>query len=216
VTICVVHQDPAPEVETGQVCTGCIRRIAADLADIPQLYAHITLTPARRAAGPRVTGSHDAPLPLNVDALDLTLPARAGTIHDRYGDQTGHQSVAAVLDDWVRDWRDQRGRGEGLPVSTVGVLVGWLTVRLDEACVDHPAIDEFAADMRRLRRTLRQVGGDGPERPERLPAPCPRCDLLALVREGGYVTCRNCPEWLDEDGYAEWTRQLAGRMRRAA
>lgn len=215
-TICVVHQAPAPEVETGQVCTGCTRRIAADLADIPTLYARITLTPAVNPGRVRVTGSHNAPLPLNVDALDLTLPARGGTVHDRYGDQTGHIPAATILDQWVDDWRDQRARGEGRPDPVVWVLADWLLVRLDDACADHPAVDEFAADMRRLRRQLLVAAGDGPVRAERLPAPCLRCDLLTLVRDDGDVRCRNCGEWLSDERYAEWVGVLARDARMAA
>jgi hypothetical protein len=214
-TICIVDQ--SREVETGQVCPGCTHRIACDLHDIADLYARISLRPVTGNTGPRVSGSREAPLPLRVDALDLTMPARGGTVHDLHGDQTGHIAVASVLDQWIDDWRDHRGKGERRPEPpTVIVLVGWLSVRLDDACGDHPAVDEFAADMRRLRRVLRMVVGDGPARPERLPAPCPACDLLALTRDHDGVRCRACERWWSEGQYAEWVGQLARSARMAA
>lgn len=166
---------------------------------------------------PRVSGSREAPLPLRVDVLDLTMPARGGTVHDLHGDQIGHVAVASVLDQWVEDWREHRDRGERRPEPpTVVVLVDWLGKRLGDACDDHPAIDEFAADVRRLCRVLRMVTGDGPARPERLPAPCPGCDLLALTRDHAGVRCRACGEDWTEGQYAEWVGRLVRDARMAA
>lgn len=214
--ICVVCQHPDRQVETGQVCPGCAHRTACDLRDIADLYAQISLEPSISAAGPRVSGSREAPLPLRVDALDLTMPARAGTIHDEHGDQCGHIAAASILDSWVDDWRSHRGKGEGRPLPTVVILADWLGVRLADACQDHPAIGAFADDMRRLRRALRAVIGDGPVRPERLPAPCPGCDLLALVRDHDGVRCRNCRGWWTFEQYTEWVGQLVRGAKAAA
>lgn len=215
-TTCVVCQNPDRQVEHGQVCPGCAHRIACDLRDIADLYVRLSLLPAVNPGRVRVTGSREAPLPLAVDVLDLTMPARGGTIHDQHGDQTGYIPVASELDQWVDDWREHLGRGERRPEPpTVVVLADWLGKRLDD-CLDHPAIDEFALDMRRLRQTLRRVSGDGPARPERLPAPCPRCDVIALVRDGDEVRCRMCPERMGEDEYATWVGRLAQSARMAA
>jgi hypothetical protein len=215
--ICVCCQNPDREVQTGQVCPRCAHRIACDLRDIADLYVRISLWPDTGATGPRVSGSREAPLPLRVDALDLTMPARGGTVHDPHGDQAGHVAVASVLDQWVEDWRQHRAAGERRPgPPTVVVLVDWLGIRLTDACHDHPAVDEFAADMRRLRRVLRVVVGDGPARPERLSAPCPGCDLLALTRDHDWVRCQGCGEWWTEEQYTEWVGRLARSARMAA
>jgi hypothetical protein len=215
--ICVVCANPDRDVETGQVCPGCAHRIACDLRDIADLYVHVSLWPGSGNAGPRVSGSREAPLPLRVDALDLTMPARGGTVHDMHGDQTGHIAVASILDQWVEDWRDHRGKGERRPEPpSVIVLTDWLGKRLDDACHDHPAIDEFAADMRRLRRTLRMVTGDGPVRPERLTGPCPGCDQLTLVKDDGDIRCRACWVALSQDEYDQWVGALVRSARMAA
>jgi hypothetical protein len=215
--ICVCCQHPDRDVETGQVCPGCAHRIACDLRDIADLYVQVSVYPGSGATGPRVSGSREAPLPLRVDALDLTMPARGGTVHDLHGDQIGHVAVASVLDQWVEDWREHRGKGERRPEPpTVVILAAWLGLRLGDACDDHPAIDEFAADVRRLCRVLRMVTGDGPVRPERLPAPCPGCDLLALTRDHAGVRCRACGEDWTEGQYAEWVGRLVRDARMAA
>jgi len=224
VTVCVVAQNPNHHVEHGQVCAGCTQRIRCDLDDIVHLYLRLDLQPGSGNHGPRVTGSREAPLPLRVDALDLTMPARGegltavGKEPDPDGVplQVGQPSVASTLDLWVRDWREVRDRGEGLPTPTVAVLVGWLTVRLDWACDEHPAVDEFAGEIRRLRNTLRREVGDVDPRPERLPAPCPACDLLAMVRDSDGVRCRNCRTELGDDEYADWVGRLARDARMAA
>jgi hypothetical protein len=193
--ICVVHQDPGQAVEQGQVCPGCTQRIRRHLADILDLYMRLDLRPGSSAGQPRVSGSREAPLPLRVDALDLTMPARGGTVHDQRGDQIGHVPVASILDQWVDDWREHRARGERRPEPpTVAVLVGWLDVRLDDACQDHPAIDEFAAGMRQLRADLRREVGDVDPGPRRRAWPCPGCGQLALVADEDHVRCAVC-EW---------------------
>jgi hypothetical protein len=222
--ICAVGQHPDREVEASQVCAGCIHRIACDLRDVADLYVRISLRPAAGAAGPRVSGSREAPLPLHLDALDLTMPARAEglTAAGREPDpggvplQVGYLSVASVLDLWVRDWRETRQRGEGLPAPTAVILADWLGKRLDWACAEHPAIAEFAGEIRQLRSTLHALTGDSPARPERLPAPCPGCDLLALIRDHAGVRCRACGEWWTEGQYHEWLGQLARSARMAA
>jgi hypothetical protein len=214
---CVVCQDPERVPGRGQVCESCRLPLPALLRDIADLHAHLDLTPGSGSTGPRVSGSHEPPLPLRIDALDLTMPARAGTVHDDHGDQVGHPAVATVLDQWVDDWRGTRATGEGRPAPTVPALVGWLTVRLDWACESHPAVDEFVAEMRRLRSILRAVSGDAPARPQRLTLPCQDCNQLALVRvvarEVRPVCCRACGRSWSENEYAEWVGVLAHAVR---
>lgn len=211
---CVVCQNPEQPVDRGQTCDDCAAGILRDLDRIPELYAQLSTVPVVRPGGVYVTGSHEAPLPLRVDALDLTMPARAGTVRDPYGDQVGHVPVASELDQWVDDWREHRGKGERRPEPpTVTVLASWLAKRLADACADHPAIDEFAADMHRIVNTLRAATGDTPSPPQRLPTPCSYCDQLTLVRVPARdvrpICCRACGRSWSEEEYAEWAGELA-------
>jgi hypothetical protein len=155
------------------------------------------------------------------------MPARIGGVHEPpctckeprpecrfghpHGDQAGHISVATLLDSWVRDWRDVLRLHEGLPTPTVMVLSTWLSNRIDRACADHPAIDEFAAEIRDLVRSLRRVTGVSEVRPEHLDVPCRRCDLLDLHRLPGEdrVECSSCGDLLTGAEYLRWVKLVA-------
>jgi hypothetical protein len=151
---CVVCARPGRIPHNPPVCSGCRFGIGDTLRTIPELYALLNPERVSVADGPKVSGSREAPIPIRVDVVDLTLTARNGVVIDGYGDQTGAQSVATILDQWVRDWRDTLWPDHSLPNPTVVELVGWLRNRLEVACDSHPAIDEFAAEVRALRRTL--------------------------------------------------------------
>lgn len=197
--------------ERANVCEGCRSRLAQLLHEIMAMHAVLpAMLQPGQSQGQRVSGSREAPLPLRVDPLDLTLPARAGTIHDPLGDQIGHQSVATILDSWARDWRDTLD-GDRPAGPTVPELVTWLAIRLPWACNQHPAIDEFARELRQLHRTLRIVTGLHEIRPEHLDVPCRRCDLLDLHRLPGEdrVECGSCGDLLTEDEYRRWCGLLA-------
>lgn len=218
--------------------------------DGPHAYTVLALPSAARAAatgGARVSGTHDAPVPVRLDVVDLTAPARAGSLlphanaalhqasaivlrtrtverHDyaaRWADQIGHLSVATTLDTWVRDWRGHRGKGEGWPAATVPAMAGWLADRLDDACDDHLAIDEFAAEIRDVHSALRGVLGPIGPWPELLVGvPCRRCDTVALYRlpVGHYgqqlwVECGSCGDLMTPEEVERWTQLLAASVK---
>lgn len=201
-------------------CGGCRTRLAADLVEVVDLFATLPawLIPGA-THGPKVSGSREPALPFDVGVVDLMLPARAGTIADPYGDQTGHPSVASVLDSWVRDWAGMRR--EHPPVPTVASLAGWLSVRLDWALATHPAVDEFADEIGALVRILRAANRQTRPRPVRcVGVPCPRCDWTALWRrpDSDEVECGNedCRRVLTVAQYDQWVAALAAQARRAA
>lgn len=198
-----------------QVCDGCRARLGRDLAEIAKLHAVLPdLMEPGRAGTQRVSGTREAPLPLRVDVLDLSLPLRgAEAISDPHGDQTGHLPVVAVLDQWARDWRDTRDQGERLPVPTVPELVRWLANRLGWACDQHPAVDEFATEVDQKLTELRGVHGLTRLR-HRLPAPCPSCELLAVYRDDGadWIECGGCGRLWSEAEWARLVTVLAGEV----
>lgn len=171
----------------------------------------------------KVSGSKQPAVPTNLDKLDLAGGARLGSRgpHARGvlgdDDQIGHLAVATELDVWVRDWRDTLYPGHSLPVPTVPVMVDWLAKRLHDACDQHPAIDEFATDVRDLRSTIRGVLGltDAPK--ERCHGiACRSCDNLTLFRDNGLVSCAYCGLHYSEQEYRDWTGLLAAQARRVA
>lgn len=209
-TVCVVCQKRQPNRPL--VCDGDRKRLALDLRELPDLYALLPTVVASHGSGAeKVSGSREAPVPVCLAVVDLLAPARrpepTAAARQHPEDVEGALSVASTLDEWVRDWRQHRAKGERLPAPTVVSLAGWLATRLDEACDDHPAIDEFAGELRGLMAQLR--GALALKRHiERLPAPCPTCDTLALYREvdpyrgaSGWVECGGCGRLWSEDEY---------------
>jgi hypothetical protein len=122
------------------------------------------------------------------------------------GDQVGDPSVASVLDSWARDW--QSYRWALLPDPTVAALTWWLGERLEWACEDHPAVDDFAAEISDLACRMRP---HGPRAELKLGVPCRSCDMTALYQWPGSdrVECGNCPALLTDEEYARWTQLLA-------
>lgn len=208
--------------EKAQVCQPCRQRVEDQLAEIADLAAQLPdhLEPGQ-SNGQRVSGSREAPVPLDLDVLDLTNDARhtsatpAARQHPE--DQIGHDSIASRLDSWVLDWIDTLRLNESPPQPTVRRLTQWLTDRLDKACNEHPAIDDFADEMRRLRTTLRGATGQLEPQPEHIAAPCPACDLITLIRRQGEdtVECGNpdCRRVLTLTEYHRWIGLVAADIR---
>lgn len=214
-TQCVVCQ--RREAERPMVCQPCRTGLAHDLAEVGRLWA---LLPAALepgvSTGQRVSGSREASLPLRIDPLDLSLAAGVPEpVTDPYRDQCGFRPVAGVLDSWARDWQESLWPDHRLPVPTVPSLVGWLSDRLGVVCDRHPAVDEFAAEIRATLAQLRHVHGLVPPEPERIrDVECDRCDRRLLYRRqdgSGDVECHNraCGRVMTAADYTAWTKRLA-------
>lgn len=137
----------------GMVCDSCRERMTADLASIPDDYAALDLERGRGEQG-RLTGGFESSPPLNISALSLLGP--------------GQDTPLARLEGWVWDWA---GRLEQEPTTGMYPVCGWLSARLDWACNDHPAVDEFAQDVKDIAAVLRSHRGR--DRGERV-GNCPR------------------------------------------
>lgn len=219
--ICTPHRTTPRYPTRPQTCDPCRTWLTNTLQTIPALHHTLENTNPAHAAlaanqGTRVSGTTEGHAPTNIDTLDLTSTARIpNPIAGWNDDQTGHLPVASILDTWVRDWANQRGKGEKLPIPTVPELSNWLTNRLEDACDNHPSIEEFAEDLRALRSTLMAANGliDIPDYKKGIP--CPSCDYLALVRHNGsdWIECDHCNRLLTADEYTRWTELLAEQER---
>lgn len=180
----------------GYVCDRCRIGEVRRLGEIGTLYA---LLPAALEANPVVV-------------IDLTYPATGGahatvTIHEapEYDDQHGVINAAATLDSWAREWASTL-RATDLPkVPTVPRLARWLQTWLPIACDSHPAIDDYAAEIRHLAAGMRRaINRD--LTPMRYEAPCPYCGTKTLRREAGgdWIECGGrdgCGRLWGEDEY---------------
>lgn len=163
-----------------QACGGCRQRIASQLLEIRELMQILPAALDRQ----------------HLDIIDLTHPSRFGagptTIHDPRKDQTGKIAVAARLDSWAQDWITTLPNvGQMLPPPTIPELVRWLYTRAMTACDQHPAIDEFAAELRQMITDMRNAIDLNLE-PVRYKAPCPYCGTQTLQRERGadWIECK--------------------------
>lgn len=198
-----------------QVCDGDRARLRRDLSGLPDAVASLPREPGT-GHGPRVSGTPEPRLPVRLLVVDLTLRANQGSLRPwshRFEDedQVGPLSVATVLDTWVRDWVETREQREHLPLANVVSLVGWLLNRLDWACDEHPAVDEFASDLRDMVRAVhsaQQLGGAG-EKVGHCPAVLrddSRCG--AGLRADPYMARITCPRCS-----TSWNRDTGGWLR---
>jgi hypothetical protein len=170
---------------------------------------------ASKAKAPRITGSRERPAPLPLNIIDLTANARYNTVTDSFGDQTGEHAVLTILDTWVRELRQHRHKGEGLPLLSPRHLADWLLLRLDEACDTFESVADMAGEVRHLRGALRAtLGLAGPDTDLKDGVYCPRCDHQELYHQTGsqYIECGNCPALLTLDEFSQWVKLSSANL----
>lgn len=172
-------------------------RLHRQLTDLPELlaYAHLALQPGSAPRGGRVSGAtRTAPLPCRLDVLSLLGPAAPDTVRDLTGDQHGLTPVIGSLQAWARIVEEEHpcssrpGREHTCRPNeaTIGSLLAYLTARDVLAwTVQQPWADEYAAEINAVHRALQPFALLRPRRRPLPQLPCPRCDLLSLVREDG-------------------------------
>jgi ribosomal protein L37AE/L43A len=169
--------------------------------------------PGKRSA-PRVAGSRGAPVPVNLTAVDLSLPARQGTrpLHARAvlgldEEQVGDLSVATVLETLVIDIIGLRGLGEHRPEPSVDALTRWLADRVEWVCDHHPDLPQFADDLRDCRAALRRALGLVDRDDYKEGVACPKCAQRTLSQRNGHVwvECAACNAMLSPDEYGAAT-----------
>ncbi|TXS21400.1 hypothetical protein EAO71_27255 [Streptomyces sp. ms191] len=188
--------------ELGRVlCCRCEDRAAQQLGAIqgPRgLYAQLAhhLQRGSGSGGPAVSGSKTAPAPLRVDILSL---------------QCAGGPVLGPLETWVRDW-ETHGHADMCEA-------GNLQRRVDHACrtlrfnlawaaANHPAADEFAAEIGTIHRTLTGItSGEKPARRLRFACACGAVVPFTLNTHG--ETCRACGTGYERSDILG--RGLAGR-----
>lgn len=240
-TACVVCEERDPDHPL-LACARCAGRLSGALRQIPVLVDELrgqgvevdvfaadpvaVSLPAGpiggAATGPRGTGTRERALPIRIDATDILLGVNHGArrllARGALGlddDQVGHLSAATILDGWARDWASYLGHH--VPTPQVPLLCAWLSDRLPWALEHHPALDEFAADVGDLLRTLYGLCGHGSARPKVMEAPCPGCGLATLVQPfpDAYIECAtvDCGRVLTPPEYEEYVRDMRHEIR---
>lgn len=220
----VLRSDGEPrQWTTPHVCDGCRSRLDATLADIPAIHDALPLEPVVSERGTRTSHAEPA-IPPNLDALDLTMPARVGQLSADAEPPTGYLSAATVLESWARDWQSVLWPDSVLPNPTVVDLARWQRDRLPVACQRHPAIDEYAREISDLARVMRRVAGLTPAPVDvKHGVPCRQCGHLSLYQAvprqavsgrpvPEYIECGMCPALLTIEEYHAWTQLIAGSI----
>lgn len=135
--------------------TACHNHLHAELRRIPGLYRRLAaaLEPDRTPTA-HVSGSKLPPLPVQLQPLNLR----------------GRGGILAILGGWETDWRDRSGdlaelsrAGHEQQLADDAILddvVRFLADRLWWAAMYHPAVWEFAGDVREIVRDCRLALGD--------------------------------------------------------
>ncbi|MFD7410639.1 hypothetical protein [Kitasatospora purpeofusca] len=198
---CICHRELRTDELARQACRLCEVTIGQHLADLPGLYRALDdhLAPA---PGPRqytTGGPVEAPLPIHLEALNLQA---AG-------------GIATVLVTWVGDWCDHLGwAAPAMParpraqLAEAAEAVGFLRRNLLWACSEHPAVDDFATEIRQLHGAAQRI--TAPVEPPHVlgrhpadPGAAEACGGRLEMRPGGTtVRCTRCStawgplEWL--------------------
>ncbi|MEW1895947.1 hypothetical protein [Streptomyces albidoflavus] len=180
-TACVVCHSALWQDEAGRLaCRRCTLRISDDLAALPGLYVQLggALMPGSGAGGPAVSGSRTAPLPLRL--APLSLAAKGG--------------VVTVLQTWLVDVHEllqyPHPRWEGDLVGQCHQVVARLQLLLPWIAENHPAVDDFAHEVRRTRAECEQViTGERPVRTVAVACPCGAVLRITLDTLGRRCVC---------------------------
>lgn len=221
------HGTPNP-VESGYACPECVAALAnlpGDIADAYPLLEGLDVPGAK--AGDGRSKNPEAPLPFVVDPVDLMAdwrmpqgPLRLARLAENGDLQHGLMPVRFVLGTWCRDWLERRDVGETGPADDVQAMAGWLSVRTEWAAENHPGLDEYAAELVRLRGILFGLVGqlEADERPKVLPSVwCPRCRHVSLVRRpDDFVECtwETCRRVFSADEWATVSKATAKALKK--
>lgn len=200
--LCPPSRDPYPVVRAG-MCQSCLDATQRRITELPELYVGLYTALARQQTGlgEHVSGSHTPPTPIRVDIHDLMI----GTVAYLVELEVRVREVARLAEPVASNDAAALARACRLLTNHSNVLFA-----LNDA-------GEHAAAIHQLHKQARSILGHT-RLTHQLPAPCPRCDLLTLVRENGAdnVHCQNCYITYPEADYQRLCLVLASDHREGA
>lgn len=112
----------------------------------------------------------------------------------------------AFEDDLREHRRDRLREHQSVEVYRLARSYGYLVRNFNEACTFPLARDwaEILVDMHAKTRSALGLTRFS----QKLPVPCPSCDVAALVRSVGHIDCGNCHRSIREDQYPFLTRMV--------
>jgi hypothetical protein len=202
------------------LCVSCTRHLSQAIPKLPMDYVELTslLGVAGAGSDDNVRFSRELPIPIRLAIKTLQEQVVSET-------STWVAPVAEVHGmDWLSTTEESMSRPQYRVVRACRILTNTVPALLrlgaqevsawdsqgmpvwDEEfdCQDTVMLDGVDGALRllRLHELIKVVSGRG-ELTHRLPAPCPRCERLALVRDNGTseVYCKACGDRWGEDDY---------------
>lgn len=202
------------------VCWICQDHTSERLAQLPDLFTHITKTAAlhrtQHAEHAAVSGSHTPPAPVNLTVLALAavggVATRLQAIEDSWRTALGRR-IEPVTDasgtHVLPSWRANAARA-------VPEHVNFLRINLERACERYESVGQDIDEIRTLVAECKQALTPD-TRPTRVTVG--RCPVKTGTRRCGQMLTANartakvrCPECGTEwKGYAGWTELRAGQ-----
>lgn len=177
-------------VISGPLCPGCRTEVKAALAEWPVLYAHL------QAGLPRSSGGGS-------ERVSGTAPSSNPPVRESVLDVL--DQVTRLVVTWARHVRIAAGigptrDGSGSNAFNRGCII--ISARLPVALDTVEGGLRWGIALVELRTRARRQLGLTPLI-HRLPAPCPSCDVKALVRHNGAdtVTCAVCAASWPQESY---------------
>ena len=193
---CLTHRHRL-HLEQWGVCDDCQNTIAAQLRALPDLaaQAHHHLLPGFTEHA--ITGVPGSRPPLDIAALDLACAEWL-----LMTDEDTDDPPWTGLEGWEQDWRrtlhlspygPASAHRTALGQTTLVGVVGFLVANLPRAAVLHPAIDEFARDVRRMHQAALGTLRIAEPAPWTIACPTDECGRRLRVEHDGREALVRCP-----------------------
>jgi hypothetical protein len=198
------------------LCVSCHRHVEQAIRELPMDYVELSTLLGGRGGNPAadvVLSSRDLPIPIRVSVHDL----QSAICHEA---SSWAEPVAEQLG---VEWDTQRAR-DSRPGVTLQRAARMLTNAVETLLAlpvqtyhDHTSADwvdrdgiDGALELLRLHDLVRLAAGRT-ALVHQLPAPCPSCNTLALVRHNGadHVECEHCRDLWTETDYRRLCLVLA-------
>lgn len=150
------------------------------------------------------------PRPANIGAQQGGKPTFTAAGHPAQWASDTCRLIAVTLNETEDALRDHLGDDPAIhPHNNEARMIRhatlYLTARIDAVCT-FPGARSFADEIGELHHQIRRALGLT-RYVQRLPLPCPTCDVVALVRHTAQIECESCGRIIREEDYG-----LLGRI----
>lgn len=124
--------------------------------------------------------------------------------------------VMNLIEDGLRDYRGDEPPPNLRTAAEPRVVEHarrYFDVRFDDLCT-YPAAADTAVELDDLHQKVRRALGQT-RFAQRIPTPCPECDVAALVRTVDQIDCRSCGAQIPESHYEFFANVLIDEVIRA-